>query len=199
MSRSLVSLIAVVAMFALAGCETAPPDAPKVNITFSGKDKIAVPASQVEFVDSYRPTLRAPNVEHTHEFRPAHLVRLWLNERLATSPSEPGKLIVEITQASVTEEALETEKGVRGAIKQEPERKLTGTLKWEIRYEGPEVRWKTSAYAEASRMIPEYASLNQADKIYNDVIEALGDHLDRRIEEQVGKLRATLQSKRVPE
>lgn len=197
--RNFLGLLAVSGVLGLAACAGGPPpDRPQVKLAFAGKERLAVPASRVEFIDSYKPVLTPPHVEQDHAFRPTHLVRMWLNERLQTSPSEPGKVIVEITDASVVETPLETEGGLRGAVKQEPERAVTGRLNWIIRYDGPEMKWKKDAYAEVTHTIPEQATLNQADKAYNQVIEDLADHLDRQVEVQINSLRQALQDIRVP-
>ena len=144
-----------------------------------------LPASQIEFVDLYKPPLASPHVEHDHEWRPSHLMRAWLNSRLAPDPSAPGKIIVTVREASVIEKGVPTEDGLSGALKRETERTLTGRLDWTIAYEGPEINWQTNAYAESVRSIPEQATLNEVDRAYNSIIEALSGHLDQRIEDQV--------------
>ena len=70
---------------ALSACAGTPAGSNLV-VTFSHLQPIRFNATEVQFVDNYRPTLAPPNVEHQYPQTPASAVRDWTRARIAAGP-----------------------------------------------------------------------------------------------------------------
>jgi len=193
MSASTLCACATVLM----ACASGPPLPPKATIAFQ-KDVLLVPAGAISLVDNYKPPLVAPNVEHAHEARPAHIARRWLDARTKAIAGAPGAVTLTVSDASVIEQPLEVKTDWKHAFSRQAEKKLTANLVWRLFYDGPQLTWSADGTATSTQTVLEESSLNEADADYNAMIESLAAAFDGKVAQQLGELRAALSSVGAP-
>ena len=172
----------------LAACEAAPLPPPIPEITFSHLTPIEIAAAQIEIVEDYVPPLAAPNVEHKFPTPPAQAVRQWAKDRLRLV-GDDGVLRVIIRDASVIETKLEKTGGVRGAFTVDQSERYDARLA--VVVEVRSVRGFqdafASAIAERSRTVPENISIQDREKVWFEMTEAMMNDLNASLDRQIRK------------
>jgi hypothetical protein len=127
-----------------------------------------------------------PNVEHLFPVAPAAAAERWARERLRPVGAE-GVAVVKIVQGSVVEVPLPRTQGVRGAFTTDQSERYDAVLEVSIeasrRSDGR--RSMVSSRASRSRTVPEDVSLNDREKVWFEMTEALMNDLNAALERQI--------------
>jgi hypothetical protein len=182
-SLSLKSAAIGLAALVLAACQAQPPAPPLGDVSFTNLPPIQLAVSRIEVVDEYTPPLRAPNVEHEMPVSPAAAANRWADQRLR-AVGGPGVARVIISDASVVENRLPVETGVRGTFTTNQSARYDARV--HMRIEIKNDRGFTDAFAEAgaarSRTISETASVYDKDKLFIDLVTGLMSDLNAQLD-----------------
>ena len=169
-TKALMVAISLIAITALAACETTVtrPDIPELS--FKHLPALSFSVGRIEIVENYRSPLRPPNVEHLFPTPISAALRRWSDDRLkAEGGSHVMRVIIE--DASAVIEELETNKDLEGLFTTEQAERVDARLqvRIEISDESGAVLAFTDTEAVRSRTTPENVSLSERDEIYNDL------------------------------
>lgn len=158
----------------LAACETMPSRHELPQITFAHLAPIALDVSKVEVISNYVPPMKAPNVEHQFPIQPEAALKRWAADRLKPDGHGDTARFV-ITNASVVEQDLPMSKGLSGVFKKEQAQRYDGTA--EATLEIVDARGVRKGFAAArafySRTVREDASMNDRERAWFEIVEAL--------------------------
>lgn len=185
-SPSLKAAAIGLAALVLAACQAQPPAPPLGDVNFNNLPPIQLAVSRIEVVDEYTPPLRAPNVEHDMPVSPAAAANRWAVQRLRAIGG-PGVARVIISDASVVENRLPVETGIRGTFTTNQSARFDARV--HVRVEVRNDRGFTDAFAEAgaarSHTLPETASVYDKDKLFIDLVAGLMSDLNAQLDANV--------------
>ena len=191
-SPSLKAAAIGLAALVLAACQAQPPAPPLGDVNFNNLPPIQLAVSRIEVVDEYTPPLRAPNVEHDMPVSPAAAASRWANQRLRAIGG-PGVARVIISDASVVENRLPVETGIRGTFTTNQSARFDARV--HVRVEIRNDRGFTDAFAEAgaarSRTLPETASVYDKDKLFIDLVAGLMSDLNAQLDANIASFLRT--------
>ena len=173
--RALAGLLLITV---LAGCagdyETFQP--PPLDLSDQPVLRFAVDEISVE--SAYRPAGAPPYVDHTLALTPEAAVRSYLEQKLQAEGG-PGRLQAVIVDASVQEQGLETQGGVRGLLTRESSARLDGRLRVRVeRYDGAgNPRGSVGTAATRSRALPEDVGYAERQRIGYELVRDLVNDL----------------------
>ncbi|UUX51941.1 hypothetical protein NUH88_09595 [Nisaea acidiphila] len=170
----------------LSACETAPPATTFPELTFRHKQPIRLAVGSIEIYNEFRMPFAPPNVEHKMPVAPGPAAERWGQDVLQAAGG-PDKLVMVITDASVTETPLKRKKGLEGAFTNEQTERYDGRIavRLEIRTALNKRRAVAEAFATRSTTIPEDASLNDRETLWYGLTEKLLDDFDTAVRPQV--------------
>ena len=172
---------AFLAAMVLASCAGAGPTT-LPELTFAHLEPIRFDAATVRIVDSYRPPLAAPNVEHTFPLIPAEAARRWAARRI-TAAGASGSLVVTILDASVVAVELPVRAGIGGMFFDEQKVRYDAALEVTIEYEDgpPLIEQAARTRVTRSRTVPESISPNERGEVFYELVEGLVNDLDDQL------------------
>lgn len=170
---------------ALAACANPPPAPRFPQLTFSHLAPFRLDAATLDIVEAYTP---GPNdVAQGMPLPPSVAARRWAGDRLVPAGNS-GAIVFTITDATVAETGLERTRGVRGVVTTDQSERYDGRLAATIDIRGVGGRsGRVSAEATRSRTVPENISLNDRDKVWFEITEALITDLDRELETAINQ------------
>jgi hypothetical protein len=171
----------------LAGCGHAPPPSAKfADITFQQFPKYSFAVGKIEIVREYVPPLKAPNVEHLFPVPPMQMAEQWARDRLVAAGG-PDELRYVIKRASVTETALPTATGIRGAFTNQQAERYDGVIEVEIeiRNERGYRDGVAAARWDVSQSVAEDVSLAERERVWFRMTEELGRGLNKELESRI--------------
>ena len=182
--RSLCA-VAVAGLF-LAACQSGPgrPTYPDLSYAHLAPIRLNVADIQVERV--YVSPGTKPNVEQLFPVRPADAAERWARDRLKPVGAE-GVAVVKILQAGVVEVELPRTSGVRGAFTTDQSERYDGVLEVQIDVSS-RARGSTamvSSRAQRSRTVAEDVTLNDREKLWFEMTEAMMNDLNASLERQI--------------
>ncbi len=177
--NTLLATVAVAASLALAGCSTPAPVQTLPQITFAHLAPLLFDVETVEVDNRYK----APNdpryIEDRFPTPPASAIRIWAIEHLKpVGASGSGTLRVVIKRASVEEEKLDIDKGIKGAFTKEQSNRYTLMIDADVVLLDSTGKQVGFSSAKASRSITtrEDISLNDREKLWFEMTEkTMGD------------------------
>tara|TARA_R110002072_G_scaffold132608_1_gene272733 strand:+ start:1323 stop:1910 length:588 start_codon:yes stop_codon:yes gene_type:complete len=186
MSRSpvIASLFAVV--FLLAGCATEVEKPGFPQISFAHLQPISLNVARIEVENRYVSPATRPNVEHEFPARPAAVASNWGRDRLrAVGASGVARVIVR--RASVVEVPLARTTGVKGAFTRDQSERYDAVIDMmvELRDADGNVRVTAESTAKRSRSVSENISLNDREKVWFEMTEAMMADLNTALENQI--------------
>jgi hypothetical protein len=148
-------------------------------LDFSKNAPLRLAVDRVTVQSAYRPQDDPPFIDNQMPLRPEDAIRQLLEHRLF-AVGGPGSVQAVILDASVKEEPLETQSGVRGYFTTEPEVRLEGRFQVRIDRLSPAgaVVSSVSTSVVRTRSIPEGAAFAERQKIGYELVRALLDDLD---------------------
>jgi hypothetical protein len=173
---------------ALAACSTQPPRPRFPDLTYGHLGQFTFDVARVEISSEYKAPFASPNVDHLFPTPPDRILRRWAEDRLAATGT-PGRFARFVIQdAKVTESELPRTPGLRGAFTTDQTQRYDGVLSAviEVREERGNFRAGTaSAWASRSRTVAEGITVNERDKVFFDLIEAMMNDLNAEMDRQI--------------
>ncbi len=178
--------VSIVGLIALAACQSAPPAPQYPEPTWRHLPQYGLAVRQVEVVTQYKPPLKAPNVEHLFPHPPAKAVTRWSNDRLSARGGTSTARVI-ISNASVVEHALKKDSSVSGVFTNEQSEKYDGRLEVtvEIRSDRGFREAFVHAAAKRTRTVPEDVSVNEREKVWYEMTEAMMKDINAQLEQAI--------------
>ena len=170
----------------LGSCASGPGRPVFPELSYAHLAPIPLNVAEVRVEQVYASPGAKPNVEQLFPVRPAAAAERWARERLQAVGAE-GVAVVKILNASVVEVALPRTTGVRGAFTTDQSERYDGVLEVEIDASS-RVRGNTAmvkSRAQRSRSVAEDITLNDRDKVWFEMTEALMNDLNASLERQI--------------
>lgn len=170
---------------ALAACTTPPPAPRFPQITFKHLPAFHLNAARLDIVEAYSPAPGARDVAAGMPVPPAVAAREWATDRLSPVGSA-GEIVFTITDASVIEVPLKRTTGLRGVVTDDQSERYDGHLAARINIsDGRGGRGEVKAEVSRSRTVAENISLNDRDKIWFEITDAMIHDLDKELDAAV--------------
>jgi hypothetical protein len=178
--------IAAVLLLLVAGCSTPPERYPFADLTYGHLPPIRLDVAVVDVVNDYRAPLRAPNVEHLFPVRPADAARRWARDRLVPVGSS-GVARFTILQASVVEVPLDRSGGLQGFLTKDQSERYDAVIEVRLDLEnaGGLRTGTVMARAARSQTVAENATLNERERVWYALTEALMNDLNAELERNI--------------
>ncbi len=188
-SRLVSSALVVLALAgAVSACTVPPPEPVYPQLTYGHLGTIRLDVAAVEIVEGYEPPLTPPNVEHEFPITPAAAARRWFEDRLE-AVGAAGLALAVVREASVVEVALKKTTGLTGLLTEDQSERYDAKLVMEI-----EIRSAVGdraafvrAVATRSRTVPEDITLNDREKVFFELTEALMNDIDAQLSSQINQ------------
>ena len=170
----------------VAACSSTVTREPIPALTYGHLPPIEVLVARIEVIDEYQSPLREPNVEHTFPTPPAAAFRRWVEDRLR-GVGQNNTLRVTIIDASALRVPLPRTEGVEALFTTDQVERIDATVEvlLEIVDNGGLTAASISARTQRSRSMPEGLSLDERDKFYQELSEALVNDLNATIEQNM--------------
>jgi hypothetical protein len=148
-------------------------------LDFSKNPPLRLAVDRVTVQSAYRPQDDPPFIDNQMPLKPEDAIRLLLDHRLV-AVGGPGAVQAVILDASVKEQPLETQSGVRGFFTTESAVRLEGRFQVRVDRLNPagEVVSSVSTAVVRTRSIPEGAAFVERQKIGYELVRELLDDLD---------------------
>ncbi len=170
----------------LAACETPMVTQTLPELTYGHLSKFRLDVAQVQVAAEYVPPMKAPNVDHLFPTPPGKALRRWAADRL-TAAGERGRARFVILNASVTETRLKMDKGFTGAFTTQQSERYDATV--EASLEILDDRGFRKGFANArvsrSRTLGEDATINDRERMWFDLTEALMKDFNAELEKNI--------------
>ena len=188
-SRLVSSALVVLALAgAMSACTEPPPEPLYPQLTYGHLGTIRLDVAAVEIVEVYEPPLTPPNVEHEFPITPAAAARRWFEDRLE-AVGAAGLALAVVREASVVEVPLKKTTGLTGLVTKDQSERYDAKLVMEI-----EIRSAVGdraafvrAVASRSRSVPENITLNDREKVYFELTEALMNDINAQLLNQINQ------------
>ncbi len=171
-----------------ASCEKPVQTQTFPELTFSYIKPLRLNVGTVEVISEYESPVKAPNVEHLFPTTPEKALRRWAADRLQRAGISGSARFV-IVDASVIETPLKVGNSLADAFKNEQSRKYTATV--EARLEVSDAKNLHKGFASArvsrSRTLSEGATINEKERLWFDLTEALMKDFNSEFEKNVRK------------
>jgi len=179
---ALAGLVALV----LAACQTPPPVQRLPDLTYGHLDRLNLDAAAIEVVSEYRSPMKEPNVEHFFPTSPQTALERWAADRLDAAGRQGIARFV-IKDARGTATPLAIDKGLTGAFKKEQSVRYEASIEalLEIVDERGFRKGFASARVSRTRTLGEDATLNERDKTWFDLTEAVMRDFNAEMEKNI--------------
>ena len=180
-------------LLAMSGCQS-KVELETISIYNAGEaQSLAINARRLEIVNNWLMPLEAPYVEHELNPTPADSMIKWA-QQVVVPRGASGELILNISEASIQEEALPPSEGFLNSFKDNQETRLRVTLNAQLLWIQPVGNYQGTAElaAKTSQTLPESAT--PADYLIakqNLVNRALA-LIDRQARDEIQKIDAML-------
>lgn len=183
----LVLIVFTAGLFALSGCKDVPTPQAQSRPSFAQMGAMHFSVATIDIVEEYTPPLKSPNVEHLFPTPPAEGVKIWVNDRLKADGGE-YRMEVVIKDASVVEEQLPKTQGLKGTFTVDQSQRYNAKLNVEVKVYGTR-KLLPEANAEVtvtkSRTIAENASLEERERLFNQMTNELLTMLNTELEKNI--------------
>ncbi len=180
--RYLVSLLVVF----LAACETPVVTQTLPELTYGHLSKFTLDVAAIAVKAKYVPPMKAPNVEHLFPTPPGKALRRWAADRLRAGGRRGSAQFV-IIDAAVTETPLKLDKSFTGAFTKQQSRRYEATV--EVSLEILDDKGFRKGFANArvsrSRTLGEDATINDRERMWFDLTEALMRDFNAELEKNI--------------
>lgn len=179
-------LLALMLLTGLAACETSVPMHRLPEMGFGHLPPIRFAASRIDVTSEYKAPMQDPYVEHLMPVSPEAAVRRWAQDRLQATGG-PNSIQVVIKDAKVVESKLNVEKGISGKFKDQQSERYDASLDVMInaRNERGLTTHTVSARSSRYKTVPESISLNDREKIWYEMVEALMGDINAQLESNI--------------
>lgn len=178
----LAGLVALV----LAACQTPPPAQRLPELTYDHLDRLNLDVAALEVVSEFRSPMKAPYVEHLFPTPPQTALERWAADRLEAAGRQGIARFV-IKDARGTATPLAIDKGLAGVFKKEQSVRYEARVEafLEIVDERGFRKGFASARVSRTRTLGEDATLNERDKAWFDLTEAVTHDFNAEMEKNI--------------
>ena len=171
-SLALAVLLAVM----VAGCETTVSRPEARRLSFAALPPLVLDLARIDVVERHAAPAHAPHVGHLFPTPPVVALKIWVQDRLRAVGTS-GVLRVTIGDASARTAPLETNTDIEGLFTREQAERLDARLLVTIEAVDATgaVRGRATADARRSRTLPEGITLDERERLYEEITEALLD------------------------
>jgi hypothetical protein len=171
--------IAAVATGLVVACSSSYETFRPPPLDFSDRAPLRLQAERVSVQSAYRPRGETPYVDNLMPIKPEDAIRQMLEARLIAAGG-PGSIQAVILDASVKEEELETQSGLRGFFTTEPAARLEGRFQVQVdRLSATgEVLKSVSTAVTRTASIPEDIGYAERQRIGYELVRDLVRDLD---------------------
>jgi hypothetical protein len=172
-------VIAAVATGLLVACSGSYETFRPPPLDFSGRVPLRLAVDTVTVQSAYRPRDEAPYVDNLMPIKPEDAIRQMLAARLVAAGG-PGRVQAVILDASVKEEELATQSGLRGFFTTEPAARLEGRFQVQVdRLSATgEVLKSVSTAVTRTASVPEDVGYAERQRIGYELVRNLVNDLD---------------------
>ncbi|HEX5078383.1 MAG TPA: hypothetical protein VFV80_04475 [Geminicoccaceae bacterium] len=148
-------------------------------LDFSDRPPLRLAVGRVTVESAYRPRDTAPYVDNVMPLKPEDAIRRMLEARLVAAGG-PGSMQAVILEASVKEQELATQGGLRGFFTTEAAAKLEGRFQVQVDRLSPsgEVLKSVSTAVTRTSAVPEGVGYAERQRIGYELVRDLVDDLD---------------------
>ena len=152
-------------------------------LDFGDRPPLRFAVGAIDIQSTYQPHGAPPYVDHTFALTPEAATRQLLEHRLQAAGG-PGRLQAVIVDASVTEQKLETESGVRGWLTSQPAARFEGRLKVRIDHldDAGTAKGSISTTATRTKSLPEDIGYAERQRLGYELVRDLINDLDAGLE-----------------
>lgn len=182
-------LIGAAACISVAGCRTAPPQVRSFpDPSFLADGVFQLDVAQIEVVSTYQAPLVLPNVEHRFPVTPSRMLQRWASERLVPTgfPDRKGRFIIE--DASVRENEIARQGGIRGAFTNQQAQLYEGAVRATLEILDP-LGLRRDAFASASaarsQSVAENASVADREQAWGQLCTAMMSGFNTEMDRQI--------------
>lgn len=171
----------------LAACTGKPPPEPTVEkpvITFRHRPPIGFDVAQIDIQQPFVSKGQPPNVEHLLANPPARVAERWATDRLRAR-GDNGLARYAILDASITETALKTDKGVKSIFKTQVDTQYDGRIEIRLDVRNSGGQGFATAVVTRTQTVKEDLTLNERDALLIEFVEQMGRDLDARMNDEI--------------
>ena len=182
-------LCAMLIVTGLAACQTGVSLEKDFVVARDTAQPLAINARRLEVVDNWLMPLSAPYVEHELSPTPAQSVIEWATDNLIVSGGS-GELILNISEASVKQEALSPEEGFLNSLKDNQASRIRVTIKAELLWIQPIGNFQGTAQlaAKTTQTLPESATPGDYLVTKQNLVARAIDLIDAQAREEIAKI-----------
>ena len=185
--------VAVIILAGLSACQSGVSLEKDIVIQGQEAQPLAINARRLEVVDNWLMPLSAPYVEHELSPTPAQSVIDWATENLLVKGGS-GELILNISEASVKEEALSPEEGFLNSLKDNQASRIRVTIKAQLLWIQPVGNYQGTAQlaAKTTQTLPESATPADYLIAKQNLVARAIDLIDGQARTEIGKITAMI-------
>ena len=156
------------------------------ELTFRHKTPVRLAVGSVQVINEFRMPFAAPNVEHKMPVAPGPAAERWAQDVLQALGGA-DRLVMVISDASVTEIPLEVKKGIKGVFTTDQAERYESRIAVRLEIRTPENKRRAvaEAFATRSTTIAENATLADREALWYGLTEDLMDDLDAAIRSKI--------------
>ncbi len=188
MIKPLKTSIIALAAGILASCVTSAPSEKFSELSYGHLGELSLNVETLKIASDFKPSMGGDNVEHLFPTPPEKALWKWAADRLRAQGSAAQARFV-IIDASVIETRLEVEGGITGAFTKEQAVRYSGALEAVLEIVDAKGGRKGFASARVSRSktLEEGATLNEKERLWFELTEALMSDFNREFEKNIRK------------
>ena len=178
-----------VVVLGLAACETPVSIQKLPELTYGHLPPLKLNVAKIEIVVQYQPPLKEPNVEHLFPTPPLKALRRWASDRLR-AVGRSGKARLFITDASAIETSLRKKTGVIATFTKQQSDRYDLTVDAVLEVSDGRRGGRVSARVTRFSTLREDITINERDRAWFDMTEALIKDFDAEIEKNIRQVLA---------
>lgn len=186
--RAMILTIGLASLAGLTACEAPPMRPAYPELTYTHLPQFRLDVARIEIENAYHSPGHRPNVEQEFPVKPAVAAERALRDRLR-AVGTGGVARAVIQNASVVEVPLKRTTGLRGALTTDQTERYDGVIEVVITVVGanPGDTARVVSRVERTRSVAEDASINDREKLWFDMTEALVNDLNASLDRQINE------------
>ena len=178
--------IALIAAIGLFSCASPPPKQKFADITYAHLPPYMFNVARLDIVSEFKPKLGPPYVEQQFPIPPERAIRQWARDRIKPAGVD-GAVRVIIKDASVKEVELVRKKDLEAKFTTEQTERYEAVVDVTIEVDGPARAGEgfASAHVERTQTVPEDATLNERERVWYNMTDALMKDFNTQMEENI--------------
>ena len=182
-------LLALVIGFSLllTGCDTKQISNSLPELTFKHTKVIQLNVQEIEIINEFKMPFKYPSVEHLAPISPGASAERWASDILKPV-GKSGIAQFVITNGSIIQENLKTQKGIKGVFSIDQSKRFNATVAVRLEiFKNQEKKAEARTSASRSQTLGEDASPNTQSQLWYTLVEQLMQNFDREMRKQINK------------